>query len=88
MKVVAGFFAGKFGVVVVAPVLGECLPIVHFIKIQKRQHWCLCFVLLKVLEQGGKLYQILPNLSRQQCAEQEKRKEDCGRYFLHCEVQN
>lgn len=37
MKVVASFFAWQFGVVVVAPVLGELLAVVHFIKIQKSQ---------------------------------------------------
>ena len=72
MEVVANFFAGQLGVVMVALVLGEFLAVVHFVKIQKRQSGRFRLVLLKVLEQGGELHQILPNLSRQQCAEQEE----------------
>ena len=72
MKMVAGFFAGQLGVVVVALVFGKLLAVVHFVKIQKRQSGRFRFVLLKVLEQGGKLHQILPNLSRQQCTEQKE----------------
>ncbi len=88
MQVVANFLTRQLRVVVCAFVLGELLTVVHLVKIQKSKSGRFRFVLLKVLEQGGKLHQIFPNLSRQQGTEQEKRKEECSDCFLHCELQN